>query len=108
MITRRQFFTRALATVPAVALAPSVIAELLEELAPTRTIILPPAQGWPELAEIVRRAFLPQMVLQIYKTNPLMRTLLENTGGANVVLPQHTRLAPGERRQDVVRYEFEG
>jgi hypothetical protein len=80
-MNRRQFLTRALASIPVVALAPTVIAELLEELAPARTIMLPPAEGWPELTsleEIARRAFLPKLIKQLYETSPLMRQMMLN------------------------------
>jgi hypothetical protein len=87
-VNRRQFLTRAIAAVPAVTLAPTVIAELLEELAPARTIILPPAMGWVssrEIAEITARAFVPKLIAQIYATSPLLQALLANstvrTGG---------------------------
>jgi hypothetical protein len=75
-MNRRQFLKRALCAAPLI-VAPAGLAELL---APSRTIFLPPRGGWlgpyTELAEITRKAFVPQLVVQVYKTSPLMVALM--------------------------------
>lgn len=56
--------------------------ELLELWKPTTTYFLPPSAGWvsysDELALIVRRAFIPKFVTQLYKSSPLMEALLDH------------------------------
>jgi hypothetical protein len=85
-MNRRQFLIRALAAVPAIAVAPALAEELLELLAPRRTIILPPAGGWvtygswDELAAITRKAFVPRMITEIYRSSPLIEAMLRNAG----------------------------
>lgn len=81
-MNRRQFLRGIFAAVPAVALAPAAAEWLADMLAPRATIFLPPAGGWTqyaELGEIVRRAFVPSLVVQIYNSSPLMKALLANS-----------------------------
>jgi hypothetical protein len=74
-------------------------AELLELLAPTRTIFLPPAGGWithpswnggaislAELQAITRKAFVPKLITQIYASSPLFEQMLQNAQGRQLRL----------------------
>lgn len=72
MLSRRAFLRGALSLAPVV-IAPPALAELLE---PRRTIFLPPAGGWLELADITREAFGAQLIVQIYNSSPLLRHLM--------------------------------
>ena len=85
-MNRRGFLKFVAAALPAATLS----AEMLEYLAPRPTIFLPPRGGWAmpphygnvsfeELQAITRKAFVPQVLVQIYHSSPLMAALLANS-----------------------------
>jgi hypothetical protein len=86
-VNRRGFFKSLLGAAVGIACGEE-LAELLE---PRKLIMLPPAGGWPasaftwtdyygeDLATIVRRAFVPKMVIQLYESSPLIADLLKNS-----------------------------
>jgi hypothetical protein len=76
-LSRRGFLT-AMAAIPVAAALPE---HLVEALAPSRRIFLPAApviiDYSAELAAVVRRAFVPRLITQLYASSPLMAQLIK-------------------------------